>query len=404
MPVDRREFLLGTAAVAAAGRWTTAAASQPTVPARLGARLRADFPRTGTETYLDSAARHPLGRHVLRAMERHLHYQVFGSGDGRASTGVADQLGLKIRFGVLINAEPDEIAFVQSTSDGENIIVAGMDLARRGGNVVVDDLHFITSLYMYEALEARGLELRVVKHRDGAVRLEDVAAAIDDDTRLVSLALVSNINGYLEEMRAISDLAHRRGAYVYADLIQAVGAIPVDVRALGIDFGAAATNKWLMAEQGFGLLYVRRDLQDTVVATSRWGHRHLRQFDREALTWATLPGAARYETGHISEPLAAAALAGVSYVDDLGVERIATHAQRLVDRLQTELPPLGYASLTPAGNRSPIVAFRLTDPGDTARRLRDASIAATIAPPRMRVSVSVFNDDDDIDRLVEALA
>ena len=190
---------------------------------------------------------------------------------------------------------------------------------------------------------------------------------------------------------------------MYADLIQAVGAIPVDVRAMGIDFGAAATNKWLMAERGFGLLYVRRDLQGTVVPTTRWGHRHLRQFDQEAMTWATLPGAARYETGNISGPQAAAALAGVSYIDDLGIERIAAHAQRLVDRLQTELPLLGYASVTPAGNRSPIVAFRLPDGVDTGRRLRDANITVTTAP-HLRVSVSVFNDDDDIDRLVEALA
>ena len=404
MPVDRREFLIGAAAMASAAPRTTQAASQPTVPASLGASLRADFPRTATQTYLDSAAQHPLGRHVLQAMERHLQYELLGSGGGRAYSGSYDPRQLKIRFGVLINAEPDEVAFVQSTSDGENIVVAGMDLPRHGGNVVVDDLHFVTSLYMYKALEAKGLELRVVKSRDGAVRLDDLAAVIDDDTRLVSLALVSNVNGYLEDTRAVSDLAHSRGAYVYADLIQAVGAVPVDVKALGIDFGAAATFKWLMAERGFGLLYVRRDLQDTVVPTSRWGHRQLRQFDRDALTWETLPGAARYETGNISETLAAAALAGVSYVDDLGVERIAAHAQQLIGRLQTELPALGYPSLTPTGNRSPIVAFRMSDFADTARRLREANIAVTIVPPRMRVSVSVFNDDDDIDRLVEALA
>ncbi len=401
MPVDRREFLFGTAAMTALGRGTTAVGAQPTVPARLGSALRADFPRTETQTYLNSAARHPLGRQVLEAMERHLHYQVFGSG---AASGLADQVRLKTLYGALINAEQDEIAFVQSTSDGENVVVAGMDLPRRGGNVVVDDLHFITSLYMYKTLEAQGLELRVVRHRDGAVRLDDFAAAIDDDTRLVSVALVSNVNGYLEEMRGISDLAHRRGAYAYADMIQAVGAVPVDVRAMGIDFGAASTFKWLMGERGFGLLYVRGDLQDTVVPTTRWGHRHLRQFDQQAMTWATLPGAARYETGNVAEPLVAAALAGVRYVDDLGVDRIAAHARRLVERLQTELPPLGYASLTPAGNRSPIVAFRPPALGDTARRLRDADIAVTLAPSRMRVSVSVFNDDDDIDRLVEALA
>jgi selenocysteine lyase/cysteine desulfurase len=405
MPVDRRQFLRNAAGVAAIGRLGAVATAQTAEPTRaLGASLRVDFPRTATQTYLNSAGQHPLGRHVLRAMERHLHYEVFGSGEGRVY-GV-DERGLKLRFGVLINADPDEIAFVQSTSDGENVVVAGMDLPRGGGNVVVDDLHFITSLYMYKTLEAKGLELRVVRHRDGAVRLADFAAAIDADTRLVSLALVSNVNGYLEEMRAVSDLAHDRGAYVYADLIQAVGAVPVDVRALGIDFGAAATNKWLMGERGFGLLYVRRDLQDTVVPTTRWGHRHLWQFDQQALTWDPRPGAARYETGHVSEPLAAAALAGVSYVDDLGVERIAAHAQRLIDRLQTELPVLGYAPLTPVGNRSPIAtfrAFRPSGPGDTFQRLSAANIAVGAGADYMRISVSVFNDDDDLDRLVAAL-
>jgi selenocysteine lyase/cysteine desulfurase len=189
-------------------------------------------------------------------------------------------------------------------------------------------------------------------------------------------------------------------------MIQAVGAVPLDMYALGIDFAAASTFKWLMAERGFGLLFVRRDLQEMVVPTTRWGHRQVRQFDREAWTWRTLPGAARYETGNISEPLAAATLASVRYLDELGVANIAAHARRLVDRLQKELPAIGYPALTPAGNQSPIVAFELPDPEATVRRVRDADIAVTIAPTerRMRVSVSVFNDDDDIDRLVAALA
>jgi selenocysteine lyase/cysteine desulfurase len=265
--------------------------------------------------------------------------------------------------------------------------------------VVVDDLHFITSIYMYKTLEAKGLELRVVPQRDGTTRLDDFAAAIDGDTRLVSLSLVSNFNGYLEDIGAISAMAHDRGAYVYVDMIQAAGAIPIDVRAMGIDFGAASTAKWLMGERGFGRMYVREELQERVVATTRWGHRHLRQYDQDAMTWATLPGAARYETGHVAETLVAGALAGVSYLDRCGVGRIAAHAQRLVDRLQAELPPLGYVPVTPAGNRSPTVAFRPRALDDTARRLR----AANIAPPNIRVSISVFNDDDDIDRLVAAL-
>lgn len=84
---------------------------------------------------------------------------------------------------------------------------------------MVDDLHFITSAYMYKTLEAQGLELRVVPQREGATRLDDFAAAIDGDTRLVSLSLVSNFNGYLEDIGAISAMAHDRGAYVYVDMI-----------------------------------------------------------------------------------------------------------------------------------------------------------------------------------------
>lgn len=410
MPVDRREFLLSTAAVATAAPWALTSSAAVQAPARraasLGAGVRADFPRVEAPLYLNAASQHPLGVPMLRAMERHLHYEVYGAGDGRAYFSRGDQAELKRLFGELINADAEEVAFVQSTSDGENIVVAGMDLARRGGNVVVDDLHFTSSLFMYKTLEARGLELRVVKHRNGAVPIEAMDQAIDRDTRLVSLALVSNVNGYLHDIRSISDLAHDRGAYVYADMIQAVGAVPLDMKAMGIDCAAASTYKWLMAERGFGLLYVRRDLQDTVVPSTRWGHRQVAGFDREALTWQPLPGAARYETGNIAEPLAAAALEGIRYVSGIGVANISAHAQRLMAHLQAELPRRGYVSMTPVGTRTPIAAFRIPDPDDAIRRLEAANILVTVVPPeqRMRVAVSVFNTENDIDRLVEAFS
>lgn len=408
--IDRREFLLTTAAVAA----TT---TQSEIPSKalpsgragsseLGRALRADFPRAASEVYLNAAGQHPLGLPMLRAMERHLRYEAYGAGEDRAYFSRADQTALKEEYGRLIHAEADEIAFVQSTSDGENVVVAGLDLPRKGGNVVVDDLHFTTSLYMYKTLEARGLELRVVKARDGRIPLEAMDRAIDRETRLVSMALASNVNGYLHDAAAIATLAHERGAYLYADVIQAVGAVPVDVKAMGIDFAAASTYKWLMAERGFGLLYVRKDLQGTVLPTTRWGHRQVRRFDRRRLTWEELPGAARYETGNISEPMAAAALAGVRYIQGLGIENIVAHAQRLVGRMRAELPELGYPCLTPAGTATPIVAFATPDPEDAGRRLQEAGIrfSGSAREKRLRLSVSVFNDDDDVDQLIATLA
>ena len=165
---------------------------------------------------------------------------------------------------------------------------------------MIDELHFTTSLYMYKELEKKGVELRIVKHRNWAIDVKDMDRAIDKNTRLVSLALVSNVNGFMHDAKAVSALAHARGAYVFADIIQAVGAVPVDVKALGIDFASAGTYKWLMGERGLGFLYVREDLQGTVLPTTRYGHRQVANFNRAELTWEPLPGAAKYETGGIA--------------------------------------------------------------------------------------------------------
>jgi selenocysteine lyase/cysteine desulfurase len=190
---------------------------------------------------------------------------------------------------------------------------------------------------------------------------------------------------------------------VFADIIQAVGAVPVDVKALGIDFAATGTYKWLMGERGLGFLYVRRDLQESVLPTTRYGHRQVTNFNRATLTWEPLPGAAKYETGSIPVMLAACVSAGIDYVQVLGLDRIRAHARQLTARLQRELPPLGLPSLTPAATETPIVAFALKDAAATTRLLQSSRVVGTVIAneQRLRLSVSVFNTHDDIDRVVE---
>jgi selenocysteine lyase/cysteine desulfurase len=404
MSLGRREFLISAGALAVSAR--SGLAAQAARPGGvLSPTIRADFPAASLETYMNAAAIHPLGTFAADAIEQTLVYRMRGAGPGRSDFGAEKQQDLKRRFGQLINATVNEIAFTSSTSDGENIVVMGLDLAKRGGNVVIDELHFTSSLYMYKELEKKGVELRIVKHRNWAIDPKDMDRAIDKNTRLVSLALVSNVNGYMHDCKAISALAHARGAYVFADIIQAVGAVPVDVKAMGIDFAASGTYKWLMGERGFGFLYVRDDLQGKVLPTTRYGHRQVANFNRAALTWEPLPGAAMYETGNIGVVLAACVYAGIGYVQSLGVDKIRAHARPLTERLQEELPPLGYAPLTPRGTETPTLAFTLKDPGATAKALQAGKVAATIIANenRLRLSVSVFNTHDDIDRVVEVL-
>jgi selenocysteine lyase/cysteine desulfurase len=407
MILGRRAFLVGAGTLALATRGLRAGnqAAATRAAAIFPASVRADFPSAAREAYLNSAALHPVGSFTARAMQQVIDYRLLGPGEGRTDFGADRQQQLKEKYASLIGATAAEIAYTGSTSDGENIVVMGLDLPRRKGNVVIDELHFTTSLYMYKELEKQGVELRIVRHRNWAIDPNDMDRAIDRQTRLVSLALVSNVNGFMHDCRAVSDIAHARGALVFADIIQAVGAVPVNVRALGIDFASTGTYKWLMGERGLGFLYVREDLQGTVLPTTRYGHRQVTNFNRAELTWEPLPGAARYETGGIAVVLAAGVSAGIDYVTALGLDRIRAHARTLTDRLQDELPPLGYVPLTPRGVDTPIVAFGLKDAAATTRALQGGKVVGTVIgnENRLRLSVSVFNTHEDIDRAVAVL-
>jgi selenocysteine lyase/cysteine desulfurase len=406
MILGRRDFLAGAGALAVSSRSLFAGAQATTRPAGLfPASVRADFPLVAKETYLNSAALHPVGTFAARAVEQGLAFRLHGPGEGRAEFTADKQQNLKLQYGKLIGATANEIAFTSSTSDGENIVVMGLDLPKKKGNVVIDELHFTTSLYMYKELEKQGVELRIVKHRNWAIDPADMDKAIDRNTRLVSLALVSNVNGFMHDCKAVSDIAHARGALVFADIIQAVGAVPLDVKALGIDFASAGTYKWLMGERGFGFLYVKQDLQGTALPTTRYGHRQVSNFNRAELTWEPLPGAARYETGGIAVLLAACVSAGIDYVQALGIDKIRAHARVLTDRLQKELPPLGYTPLTPQGTETPTLAFAVKDAAATSKALQAAKVVGTVVgnESRLRLSVSVFNTHDDIDRAVAVL-
>jgi selenocysteine lyase/cysteine desulfurase len=407
MRLGRREFLAGAGTLALSSR-SLFAASQAAAARPAGvfpASVRADFPSVARETYLNSAALHPVGSFTARAMQGVIDFRTHGPGEGRIDFGAKQQQALKESYASLINATANEIAYTSSTSDGENIVVMGLDLPRKKGNVVIDELHFTTSLYMYKELEKQGVELRIVKHRNWAIDPDDMDKAIDRNTRLVSLAHVSNVNGFMHDCKTVSDLAHARGALVFADIIQAVGAVPLDVKALGIDFASAGTYKWIMGERGFGFLYVKQDLQGTALPTTRYGHRQVTNFNRAELTWEPLPGAAKYETGGIAVILAAGVAAGIDYVKSLGIDKIRSHARVLTDRLQAELPPLGYLALTPRGTETPIVAFGLKDGAATSKALQAGKVVGTVVgnENRLRLSVSVFNTHEDIDKAVAVL-
>jgi selenocysteine lyase/cysteine desulfurase len=380
------------------------------------ASARNDFPWGQNETFLNNAGWHPVGTHSIRAMQRYLEYKLRGPGADRDDAGAARQDEVKRLFGQLIHAKASEIAFVPSTLVGENLVVAGLGLAGSGANVVTDELHYEGSLYMYRSLQKAGLDVRVAKRRgDWRVHAEDVDKLADSKTKLIATSLVSYLNGYVQDVRAVSEIAHRRGAYLYTDIIQAAGGVPIDVHAMGIDFAACSGYKWLMGDRGLGYLYVKEDLQGQVLKRTQYGDRQFADFDYNSfphdapgesdLTWRQINKGAGsyYEVGNISNIAVACQSESLKYILRLGVDNIRAHARPLTDKLRKELPRLGYPCMTPENNESPIVSFVAAKPEETRAKLARARVNAKVEWRQMRVSVSVYNNEQDVDRLLNAL-
>ena len=201
---------------------------------------------------------------------------------------------------------PEEIGFLFSTSEGENMVANALDL-KAGDNIVIDDLHYETEFVLYRHLQdtqGRRISRREAPRRPG--RCKDFEALVNRRTRLVSVAWVSHHNGFRHDMRPIADLAHANGALFYVDGIQAVGMFPTDVKAEGVDLLCAGTYKWLLGGFGVAPFYVRRDLLDRI-RLDRYGALHVERElgdgrfrsyrTAKRFDYATLPFAEVYQLG-----------------------------------------------------------------------------------------------------------
>jgi selenocysteine lyase/cysteine desulfurase len=405
--MKRREWLAGAGALVATAR-TSARPPRSVEESRLPGK--ADFPLAEDRTYLNNAGYHPMSVQASNAVEDYLERRTRGAKEPAWDVSAS----VKGDFAALINARPAEISYVTSTMVGENLVVSGLGLGKGAGNVVTDALHFEGSLYLYGSLKQRGLDVRVVKPRDWRIDPRDLERAVDRNTKLVAVSLVSFLNGFQHDLKAVSDLAHAHGAFVYADIIQAAGAMPVDVAAAGVDFCACASYKWLMGDFGLGFFYVREDLLDRVLPRVQYGWRQFDNFEYHMLphdppgefpaTWRALEGApGHFELGTFSRTAEACLTHSLKLIRQMGPEAIQAHAQSLTARLQKELPGLGYEPLTPPESRSPIVTFVVKDPEAVAAKLARARVEVKLEQHYMRVSPSIYNDQRDVDRLLNAL-
>lgn len=406
--MTRRALLAGVGGVAASAALRKLGAELPPPPP--GFPRKGDFDIAPGYTYINGAYTHPMPRVAVAAARKAAESR--GALTPAANPPAADP---KVLFAKLINAKPSEISYVPNTSTGENLVLNGLGITRFDGNVVTDALHFDGALVHLLELKKQGLDLRVVNPREYRIDIRDLEKVIDKKTKLVEVSLVAMYNGFQHDLKAACDLAHSRGALVYADIIQGAGAVPIDVRASGVDFAACSSFKWLMGDFGLGFLYAREGALPRITR-SQWGYHstsdmneHVPPFDPEANThpvsWTLSNDATgMFEVGSIGGSVKASVGASLAYILDLGVENIQAHRQPLLAKLRAEMPRLGFTPVTPPESTSPIITFAMKDGPAVQRKLDAAKVNARVSAHWIRLSPSVYNDLHDVDRLLGALS
>ena len=374
---------------------------------------RSAFADTGV--YLDSASTHPLPLAGRAAVDEYLAAKTHGRNAVQGPFGATTHQLVLDAFGRLVGATPDELTLVQSTTMGECLVIEALGIPGSGGRIVTDALHYTGSFYTYAELGKAGMDVVTLPMTaDGRIAYEGFEAAINSRTKLVSVSAVSATNGFEHDLKRLCEIAHAHGAYVYVDIIQAAGCNPLNLRRAGVDFAASASYKWLMGDFGLGFLYVRKEIQ-AKVRRPWFGHDqtqeivpHVLPFDTPSsavATYTLLPGAeglfAMGTTCRTGEVMLSASL---PWLQTLGTDRIRAWRQPMVDAIQRDLRARGYQPMTPIDSRTQIVTFaykdalaKLSEPLDRAR------VKVTLLPNRMRVAVSLFNDMNHVDRLLDAL-
>jgi selenocysteine lyase/cysteine desulfurase len=387
-----------SAAVAAGAART--GSTQPVRSADDPLGIRSDFPVTHDFTYLNSAYIGPSPQSVVDATK--IFLQTKADNPLRLGPMLNETAAVREKFAKLINANVGEVGLLSTTSEGENIVTAALGL-RVGDNVIIDNLHYDTTVILYNHLvQTLGIELRIVENVDGVSPLDAFAQQIDERTRLISVSWVSHQNGFRHDLTALAELAHVHDAYLYVDAIQGVGALDLDVRDADIDFLAAGGYKCLLAGYGVAPFFVRSELLDEI-SVDRIGWRQVQsspapnefQFyeDARKFGYATPAFAAIYQMS-----------SALDYVSGVGVKAIEDHAVPLARRLNNSLREQGFSVLTPADNQSTIIAFEHgVDPSSAKQAFDDVRIQASFREDdlQIRIGIALFNNNEDIDRLLD---
>ena len=361
------------------------------------------FPACEGRTYLNCAAVAPGSTRVRAAINAWLddHVAQGNMASGQWWTRAAEA---RARTAALIGASPEEVAFVRSTSHGLAMVAEGLDWRPGDEVAVASAIEYPSNVYAWKHLADRGVRLREIRAVDGAVTPETVEDAIGPRTRLVAVSSVQFASGHRTDVDAIGRLCRDRDVLFVVDAIQQAGAFPIDVKASGIHAMAACSHKWMLGLLGIGFLYVDRDLLARLRPVLVGWHSVEDPFAFDGTRFDLRADASRLEEAAPSFPLVYGLGAAVEMLLDAGVADVASHITGLLDRAANALEAIGCEVSPAPEHRAGILMIKpAADVDALAEACAERNIAVSVRRGRLRLSPHLYNNEDDVDALVELL-
>ncbi len=305
----------------------------------------------------------------------------------------------------LIGARADEIAFVKNTSEGLSLVAFGFPW-KRGDNVITVDKEYPSNVYPWFALHRYGVETRLVPRRNGRVSPDEVLAAADRHTRVLTVSFVDWLTGARNDLAALSELCRERNWLFCVDGIQGVGAVPFNVEELGVDCLAVGGHKWLLAPEGCGFLYVSKRVVDRIESVLQGWKSVENPESFLPYHFGARPDALKFEPGSPPHLGIHALGAAVELLLEVSIGEVWRRIRFLTDYLVEGLLSLGADIVSPWGDgeRSGIVVFRLgAAPEQLVQQLIAQGFIVRVRDGGIRVAPHFYNDIEDIDRFIAAL-
>jgi selenocysteine lyase/cysteine desulfurase len=366
------------------------------------AAFRKQFPIFDQKVYLSSCSQGALARPVEAGVQEFLEsWHQYGN---PWESWVGRMEELRVEFARLINAQPHEVAITFSVSSALNSLASALDYAVRP-RVVTSDFDFPTVGHIWLAQQRRGADIVFARAQGDRLPLSAFEEAVDGQTALLSTTHVCYRNGFKNNVSALAELAHERGALLLIDAYQSMGTQPMDVKALDLDILVTGALKYLLGSPGVAFMYMRRELIERFQPTdSGWfGQEHVFAYDVHHLEYAR--SARRFETGSPPVPSVYATLPALRLIADAGLDTIEAHVQRLAGRFIEGARARGLALLTPEepALRGPLVMVRSSDAVRLVDALARDGILCSTRDGALRVSLHYYNTADDVDAVLAAL-